>query len=150
MTDFHFPALPGPKEQHFQRERQYPVPLGILNRIDETIVFHMLSKEHLKQIVDIQLKDLANRLKDRQITLEFTEKAIELIMEEGFDPSYGARPLRRAIQRRLENPLASQLLAGQFTDGDVVRIDGDNYRFVFKKPDNENPVSDDKKEATQP
>ncbi|MCF7974850.1 MAG: ATP-dependent chaperone ClpB [Phycisphaerae bacterium] len=104
-----------------------------LNRIDETIVFHALSREHLRDIVAIQLKHLKQRLKHRQITLEFTEAAVDQIMEEGFDPAYGARPLKRAIQRRLENPLASRLLSGEFTDGDTVRLDADHYKFTFEK-----------------
>jgi len=104
-----------------------------LNRIDESIVFHMLNKEHLRRIVDIQLQDLQNRLKDRHLSLKFSNRAIDHIMEEGFDPAFGARPLKRAIQRRLENPLASQLLAGRFSDGDTIRVDVDNYHFVFNK-----------------
>ena len=104
-----------------------------LNRVDEVIVFHMLSKDQLKRIVDIQFADLAGRLKDRQIELVFTERAREQIMDDGFDPAYGARPLKRAIQRRLENPLAAQLLSGAFADGDTIRVDAENHRFTFEK-----------------
>ncbi|NQV33640.1 MAG: ATP-dependent chaperone ClpB [Phycisphaeraceae bacterium] len=104
-----------------------------LNRIDETIVFHTLSKDHLRDIVAIQLERLGARLKHRQILLEFTESAIDQIMEEGFDPAYGARPLKRAIQRRLENPLASRLLSGEFKDGDTLHVDADHYKFTFEK-----------------
>jgi len=104
-----------------------------LNRVDEVIVFHMLSKEHLKQIVDIQLGYLAERLKERNIRLEFTDKARQQIMDEGYDPTFGARPLKRTIQQRLENPLAAELLAGKFSDGDTIKIDAPAERFVFEK-----------------
>jgi ATP-dependent Clp protease ATP-binding subunit ClpB len=104
-----------------------------LNRIDEVIVFHMLNREHLKRIIDIQLGYLADRLKDRKMHLEFTDKARELIMEQGYDPVFGARPLKRTIQQQLENLLAMELLAGKFTDGDTIRIDTDTRGFVFEK-----------------
>jgi len=104
-----------------------------LNRIDETIVFHTLNREHLRDIVAIQLKHLETRLRHRQILLEFTESAVDQITEEGFDPAYGARPLKRAIQRRLENPLASKLLSGEFKEGDTVRGDANHYTFTFDK-----------------
>jgi len=106
-----------------------------LNRIDEIIVFHMLAREHLRSIVDIQLGYLAERLKDRKITLEFTDAARDQIMDEGYDPSYGARPLKRTIQQRLENPLATELLAGKFGDGDTIKVDADAQTrgFTFEK-----------------
>jgi len=104
-----------------------------LNRIDEVIVFHMLAREHLKRIVEIQLGYLADRLKDRKIQLEFTDQAKDLVMEEGYDPVFGARPLKRTIQQQVENPLAMELLAGKFTDGDAIRIDAGPHGFVFEK-----------------
>ncbi|MBN1804757.1 MAG: ATP-dependent chaperone ClpB [Sedimentisphaerales bacterium] len=104
-----------------------------LNRIDEIIVFHMLNKEHLRQIVDIQLDYLAERLKGRHINLEFTDNARQQIMDEGYDPAFGARPLKRTIQQRLENPLATELLAGKFSDGDTIKIDAGAQQFSFKK-----------------
>jgi ATP-dependent Clp protease ATP-binding subunit ClpB len=104
-----------------------------LNRVDEIIVFHVLEKEHLRQIVDIQLGYLAERLKNRDIKLEFTNGARDLIMDEGYDPAFGARPLKRTIQQRLENPLASELLAGKFSHGDTVKINADHHRFTFQK-----------------
>ncbi len=104
-----------------------------LNRIDEVIVFHMLTKDHLRQIVDIQLAYLADRLKGRNIDLEFTDAARTQIMDEGYDPAFGARPLKRTIQQRLENPLASELLAGKFTDGDKIKIDAHAHKFTFEK-----------------
>ena len=104
-----------------------------LNRVDEIIVFHMLDKEHLRQIVDIQLNYLAERLNSRNIKLKFTDSARKQIMDEGYDPAFGARPLKRTIQQRLENPLAAELLAGKFTDGDKIKIDADAHKFTFEK-----------------
>ena len=104
-----------------------------LNRIDEIIVFHMLTKDDLKKIVDIQLDYLARRLDERKIKLEFTDSARSQIMDEGYDPVFGARPLKRTIQQRLENPLASELLAGKFADGDTIKIGADAHKFKFDK-----------------
>lgn len=104
-----------------------------LNRIDESIVFHTLSKENLKNIIDIQLKRLAQRLAERHINLQFTEKAKKLLMDEGYDVSFGARPLKRTIQQRLENNLAVQLLEGKFAEGDSIKIDADAHNFKFEK-----------------
>jgi len=112
-------------KQHFKPE--------FLNRIDEVIVFHMLTREHLARIIDIQLKYLAKRLGDRRINVTVTDQAKKLIMEEGFDPVYGARPLKRTIQQRLENPLAQQLLSGNFIEGDSIKIDADGGNFRFEK-----------------
>jgi len=104
-----------------------------LNRIDEIIVFHMLRKEDLRKIVDIQLDYLAERLDSRNIQVEFTDAAREQIMDEGYDPAFGARPLKRTIQQQLENPLAAELLAGKFADGDTIKIDADAHKFSFEK-----------------
>jgi ATP-dependent Clp protease ATP-binding subunit ClpB len=104
-----------------------------LNRIDEVIVFHMLTKGDLRKIVDIQLGYLQERMGGRKIGLEFTDKARKQIMDEGYDPVFGARPLKRTIQQRLENPLAAELLAGKFAEGDTIKIDAAAERFTFKK-----------------
>jgi ATP-dependent Clp protease ATP-binding subunit ClpB len=104
-----------------------------LNRIDEIIVFHMLTKADLRKIVDIQLNDLAERLKGRDIEVEFTDGAREQIMDEGYDPVFGARPIKRTIQQQLENSLAAELLAGKFADGDTIKIDADSHKFIFEK-----------------
>jgi len=104
-----------------------------LNRIDEIIVFHMLGKEDLRKIVDIQLNYLAERLNSRNIQVEFTDSAREQIMDEGYDPAFGARPLKRTIQQQLENPLAAELLAGKFADGDKIKIDANAHKFTFEK-----------------
>jgi len=104
-----------------------------LNRVDEIIVFQMLTKENLTKIVDIQLNYLSQRLVARNLKVEFTDRARKQIMDEGYDPAYGARPLKRTIQQRIENPLAAEILAGKFTDGDTIKIDADVHRFRFEK-----------------
>ncbi len=103
-----------------------------LNRVDEIIFFHSLGREHLKQIVDIQLRRLFHRLEGRKITLDLTDKARNLLVDEGYDPVYGARPLKRTIQRKLLDPLAMEILEGAFTDGDTIRVEaaGDDLAFV--------------------
>jgi ATP-dependent Clp protease ATP-binding subunit ClpB len=106
-----------------------------LNRVDETIVFHPLGKEQLTRIVDVQLEHLRKRLATRSIKLQVSDAAKRLLAEEGYDPAYGARPLRRVIQQRIENPLASRILKGEFAEGDTVRIDVDaaKHDFTFDK-----------------
>jgi len=96
-----------------------------LNRVDEIIVFHALSEAHLKQIVDIQLGQLRKRLADRHITLELTDAARTHLVKVGHEPAYGARPLKRTIQREIETPLARQLLQGKVSDGQRVEVDHD-------------------------
>ncbi|CAK8721150.1 Chaperone protein ClpB [Candidatus Electrothrix gigas] len=104
-----------------------------LNRVDEIITFHGLSREDLLQIVDIQISRMAKRLAERKYTIELTEAAKQFLVETGYDPSYGARPLKRAIQRYIEDPLALEILEGRFSEGDTVRIDrGEENRLVFK------------------
>ena len=104
----------------------------LLNRIDEVVVFHQLKKEQLGSIVEILVQHLAERLRERDITLDLTEAAKHLLAEEGYDPAYGARPLKRTIQQRLENPLASKILAGEFGPGDTVRVDAEGKSFTFE------------------
>ncbi len=112
-------------KKHFKPE--------FLNRIDEIIIFHMLRPEHLEKIVDIQLRYLAERLKARNLEVEFTDAAKKLLLKEGYDPAFGARPLKRVIQQRLENPLAAELIAGKFNEGDRIRVDADGHQFRFEK-----------------
>jgi len=94
-----------------------------LNRIDETVIFNRLGKDEINKIVDIQLTRLCQRLAARKITLKLTNSAKELLVERGFDPQFGARPLKRTIQSDLENPLAKQIIAGVFREGDTVTAD---------------------------
>ena len=102
-----------------------------LNRIDETILFHTLTREQLDKIVDVQLEYLRKRLAARHLKLELSDSARHLLSEEGYDPAYGARPLKRVIQQRIENPLASAILSGQFGEGDTVVVDVDPKKHDF-------------------
>jgi ATP-dependent Clp protease ATP-binding subunit ClpB len=104
-----------------------------LNRIDETVVFHPLSREHLSEIVGLQLGRLEERLAERGIRIELTDAATEFLAEAGWDPTYGARPLKRAIQRLVENPLAMRLLDNEFADGDTLLVDVRDGELVFEK-----------------
>jgi ATP-dependent Clp protease ATP-binding subunit ClpB len=106
-----------------------------LNRIDEIILFHSLSREQITKIVDVQLEHLRRRLADRNLKLELSEAAKKLLADEGYDPTYGARPLKRVIQQRIENPLAGKILGGEFSEGDVIKVDVDPARkeFTFEK-----------------
>jgi ATP-dependent Clp protease ATP-binding subunit ClpB len=99
-----------------------------LNRVDEVIVFHALSEEHLKAIVDIQLKRLRERLSERQITLELTDSAKTHLVRVGYDPVYGARPLKRALQKEVENVLGRMILEGKIRSGQKVVTDYDSAR----------------------
>jgi ATP-dependent Clp protease ATP-binding subunit ClpB len=104
-----------------------------LNRIDEVIEFQPLSKEQIAEIVELQLGRLRERLAERRIELELTDGAKEALAEAGWDPAYGARPLKRAIQRLVENPLALRLLEGDFADGDAIRVDAEDGEIRFEK-----------------
>jgi ATP-dependent Clp protease ATP-binding subunit ClpB len=107
-----------------------------LNRVDETVIFKSLGKEELEKIVEIQLKDLRRRLSERKLQLEVTPEAEAMLAERGYDPVFGARPLKRTIQRMIENPLAVEVLAGRFGEGDtvVVEPDGDTLKFRKEAP----------------
>jgi ATP-dependent Clp protease ATP-binding subunit ClpB len=108
-----------------------------LNRIDEIVVFEQLTREQIGEIVDLQLERLRARLADRGIALELTEAAKEALADAGWDPAYGARPLKRAIQRLVENPLAMRLLDGDFGEGDTVRVDAADGELVFEHAGNQ-------------
>ncbi len=102
-----------------------------VNRIDDIIVFHPLTKEHLRSIADIQIQYLQQRLIARNLQLSITESALNQLTKAGFDPVYGARPLRRTIQSRIENPLAKELLSGRFGDGDCIQVAWNDSEFEF-------------------
>ncbi|HJU45047.1 MAG TPA: hypothetical protein VJ691_19625, partial [Vicinamibacterales bacterium] len=104
-----------------------------LNRIDEIVFFHALEREHIKEIVDIQLRGLLKRLGERKITVELSEAAKDFLVREGYDPVYGARPLKRALQRRLLDPLALRVLDGAFREGDTVVVDVAGDELSFRK-----------------
>ncbi|WP_242165720.1 ATP-dependent chaperone ClpB [Lysobacter sp. M15] len=103
-----------------------------INRLDDIVVFHPLDKAQIKQIARIQLRGLDKRLAERGIRIELSDQALELLADVGFDPVYGARPLKRAIQQQLENPLAQQILSGAYASGDVVRVEGEGGKLVFR------------------
>jgi ATP-dependent Clp protease ATP-binding subunit ClpB len=105
-----------------------------LNRIDEILTFNRLGKDNILKICDIQLKSVAQRLESRRLKLEVTDEAKRYLAEVGYDPLFGARPLKRAIQSELENPLAKAVLSGQFPDGSTIRVEhapnAGNLHFV--------------------
>ncbi len=103
-----------------------------LNRIDETIVFHPLDRKQIRKIVELQVKRLANQLEQHNMSLEVSEEALDAIAREGYDPTYGARPLKRVIQQQIQNPLASEILKGHFGEGSTVRVDFRNDSFAFE------------------
>ncbi len=109
--------------QHFRPE--------FINRVDDVVVFHPLGREQIRSIASLQVDILRSRLRERDIHLELTDAALDHLGEAGFDPVYGARPLKRAIQNQLENPLAQEILAGRFGPGDLIRVDVDQDRLVF-------------------
>jgi len=104
-----------------------------LNRIDEVVIFHPLTREHLGEIVEIQLGRLRNLLSERKIDLQLTDAARTLLADAGYDPVYGARPLKRAIQRLVQDPLALALLRGDFGEGDTVVADARGGEIVFHR-----------------
>jgi len=103
-----------------------------LNRVDEIIIFHRLGRKHIKQIVDLQFEALKQRLADRNIDVQLSEEAKELLVKEGYDPAYGARPLKRTIQRMVLDPLAIQVLEGGFREGDSVLVDAKDSSIIFR------------------
>jgi len=111
--------------QHFRPE--------FINRIDESVVFHTLGREQIRSITEIQIGYLRQRLLDKELNLQISEAALDKLGEAGFDPVYGARPLKRAIQQRLENSLAQQLLQGDFVAGDTINVDVEGDELVFKQ-----------------
>ena len=118
-------AVMGVVQAHFRPE--------FINRLDDIVVFHPLDKAQIREIAQIQLRGLERRLAERGIRIELSDAALALLGNVGFDPVYGARPLKRAIQAQLENPLATKILSGEFGNGDVVRVDAEGGQLVFRK-----------------
>ena len=116
-------SVMGVVQAHFRPE--------FINRLDEIVVFRALDKSQIQKIARIQTEYLGKRLAERQLRLEISDKAIDLIADSGFDPVYGARPLKRAIQQQIENPLARRILEGAFQPGDTIRVDAEQGRIVF-------------------
>jgi ATP-dependent Clp protease ATP-binding subunit ClpB len=118
-------AVMGVVQSHFRPE--------FINRLDDIVVFHALDKAQIRGIAKIQLRGLEKRLAERGIRIELSEKAFDLLGNIGFDPVYGARPLKRAIQHQLENPLAQKILGGEYGNGDLIRVDAGAGALVFGK-----------------
>ena len=118
-------AVMGVVGQHFRPE--------FINRVDEVVVFHPLGREQIRRIVDIQIGYLRRRLRDRDLDLAVSAAALDRLGETGFDPVYGARPLKRAIQQQLENPLAQHILRGDFGPGDLIEVDAEGEALAFRK-----------------
>jgi ATP-dependent Clp protease ATP-binding subunit ClpB len=113
-------------ESHFKPE--------FLNRIDEIVLFKVLTRDVLSQIVELQVDELRSRLEDKNIKVDVSLKAKELLAERGYDPVYGARPLKRIIQQDIQNPLALKILEGEYQEGDVIKITvSDKGEFTFKR-----------------
>jgi ATP-dependent Clp protease ATP-binding subunit ClpB len=111
--------------QHFRPE--------FINRVDDIVVFHPLDRQQVRAIASIQFEVLTRRLEDQDIAIELTPEAVDALVEEGYDPVYGARPLKRVIQKQVENPLATRLLSGEFSAGDIIRVGFDGTTFTFGK-----------------
>ncbi|MCK5075588.1 MAG: ATP-dependent Clp protease ATP-binding subunit, partial [Calditrichia bacterium] len=108
-----------------------------LNRLDNVVIFHQLGKKEITKIVDLVLSDLRLRLDEKNLELQLTENVKKFLAEKGYDPVLGARPLRRALQKYIEDPLADEILRGYFSDGDIVKIRLKKNEFVFEKQENE-------------
>ena len=120
--------MTGALRRHFRPE--------FLNRIDDVIFFHSLGRAHIRVIIAIQMRHLAKRLADRRIAIELSDAALDLLAESGFDPAYGARPLRRTLQRLVLDPLATRMLEGQLPEGGSIRVDtaGGDLTFELSLP----------------
>jgi ATP-dependent Clp protease ATP-binding subunit ClpB len=135
LGSHHFREIADPEKVRplvLEELRQHLRP-EFLNRIDEVIVFRPLGLEEIKQVVDIQAEHLRKRLADKRITLELTDGAKALLAREGFDPVFGARPLKRTLQRLVQDVLALKLLEGEFQPGDTVRVDADGAGLSFTR-----------------
>ena len=142
MSEFGFANADREQDERINHEKMQIAVLAVvernfrpefINRIDDIIVFHSLSREHVHEIARNQIHYLHQRLSDRGMTLQISEDALDQIARVGFDPVYGARPLRRAIQAEIENPLAKEILNGEFTAGDVIEVIWRDQSFVFTR-----------------
>jgi len=104
-----------------------------LNRLDDIIIFHHLTEEHIRQVIEMMIKEVESRLAERDINIELTSAAKDWLIKEGFHPEFGARPLRRAIQRHVENPLSKMILSAEFKEGDLIIVEQEGEGLVFKK-----------------
>jgi ATP-dependent Clp protease ATP-binding subunit ClpB len=125
-------------EQHEELERRVHEALRqhfrpeFLNRVDEIVIFHALSREDLRRIVDLHAETLRGMLRDRGLKLELTDAARDALAREGYDPHFGARPLKRTLQRRVQNPLAMKILRGELSAGQTVRVDAEDGEITIR------------------
>jgi len=133
---------PGKMEQLIQQALREHFRPEFLNRVDEIVIFRPLTREDLRAIVDLTVEGLRRMLADREIGLKLTDAARDALAEEGYDPNFGARPLKRTLQRRVQNPLAMRLLKGEFKAGQVAEVDFKKGEFVFRAgvPERAEPV----------
>jgi ATP-dependent Clp protease ATP-binding subunit ClpC len=126
------------KEKILEESKRHFRP-EFLNRLDDLVVFHMLEKKDLNEIVDLEVDKLVKRLKEKEIVLTLSQEARDFLSEKGFDPAYGARPMRRAVERFLEDPLAEALLRGDVKTGDAVNVvrkdSAEQLEFVATRPE---------------
>ena len=106
-----------------------------VNRLDDLIVFHTLAKPELLKIVELEITKVLHRIKIKEISLVLDEKAKELLIEKGYDPAYGARPMRRAVERYLEDPMAEEILRGSIKPGDTANVSADKGKLTFRVPE---------------
>jgi len=134
----------GMKDKIMEESKRYFKP-EFLNRLDDLVVFHMLEKKDLNQIVDLEVSKLVKRLHEKEVALTLTQAARDFLSEKGFDPAYGARPMRRAVERFLEDPLAESLLRGDVKPGDAVNVvkksDAEELDFVSTRPEPQQEAS---------
>ena len=121
-----------------------------LNRVDELVVFHNLEKEHMGQIIDIVVKEMLGKVSDRQIEIELTQDAKDFIIEKGFDPVYGARPLKRVIQKFIEDPVAEDMLKGKFNDGSQIKVLYEGNALTFIETSRKAVIKKDSKTPASP
>jgi len=112
-----------------------------VNRLDDLIVFHTLTKPDLIRIVDLEVSKVKARIKAKEVSITLDEKAHEFLIEKGYDPTYGARPMRRAVERYLEDPMAEELLRGNIKPGDVVNVTVENGKLIFQAPTESAPAN---------
>ena len=108
-----------------------------VNRLDDLIVFHTLGRPELLQIIDLEISKVAARIRQKEITIVLDEKAKDFLIEKGYDPQYGARPMRRAVERFLEDPMAEEILRGTIKPGDTAQVSAENGKLTFHAPDTE-------------
>ena len=120
------------REKLLEESKRFFKP-EFLNRLDDVIVFHSLTKEDLVQILDLEINKVVERLRKKNLRLELDSKAKDFLVEKGYDPQYGARPMRRAVERHLEDPLAEEILKGTLHDGDPVEVTVEGDKLVFRQ-----------------